>query len=111
MKIKFLSVISLSFAVIIYIQGCSIIPKSAKSGVQVSQAEAETIVDGKTTKEDVILALGEPTKVLEGGTIWIYSGSKTIEWLGVPFGGGKRLVIVFDKAGTGLVQQHSYKKD
>lgn len=108
MEIKRLSVISLIIAVIIGLQGCSIIPKAAKSGVQVSQAEAETIVDGKTTKEDVILALGEPSKMLEEGKIWIYSGSKTTEWLGIPFGGSKRLVIVFE---NGKVKQHNYKKD
>lgn len=108
MKVKYLSAISLIFAALFGIQGCSIIPKSAKSGVQVSRAEIETIVDGKTTKEDVILALGEPSKMLEEGKIWIYSGSKTTEWLGIAFGGSKRLVIVFE---NGKVKQHNYKKD
>lgn len=108
---KHLSVISLIIAAIIGLQGCSIIPKTARTGAQVSIEEVAGIVDGQTRKEDLILQFGEPSKVLENGQIWIYSGSKTIEWLGVPFGGGKRLVIVFDKAGNGLVQQHSFKKD
>lgn len=111
MKVKNLSVISLIFAAIIAGQGCSIIPKTARTGAQVSPEEVAEIINGKTRKEDLILIFGEPSKVLEGGTIWIYSGSKTIEWLGVPFGGGKRLVIVFGKDGTGLVQQHSFRAD
>lgn len=111
MKSKHLLIISLIFAALISFPGCSIIPKTARTGAQVTIEEAAGIIDGKTRKEDLILDFGEPSKVLEGGTIWIYSGSKTVEWLGVPFGGGKRLVIVFDKGGNGLVQQHSFRED
>lgn len=108
MPIKYLSVISLIFAAFIGIQGCSIIPKTAKTGVQVSQAEADAIQDGKSSKEDVVLAFGEPSKILEDGKIWIYSGSKSTEWLGIPFGGSKRLVIVFE---NGKVKQHNFKTE
>lgn len=77
---------------------------------------AETLVDGKTTRDQVRQALGEPETVEDRGdgtTMWIYSFSQSKASFKdyVPFAGGdnhptrQMLAVVFDH--RGVLESHT----
>ncbi|MBN1380093.1 MAG: hypothetical protein JXA41_00290 [Deltaproteobacteria bacterium] len=83
--------------------------KSYKKGAAISEGKVEDfIVDGKTTKQDVLLEFGVPTSILDEEKVFFYTwtkGSKTRVGL---YGGKKsytrNLVILFDD--QGIVKSH-----
>lgn len=103
------TIASLAVFLAVAVSGCSLIPHTTKAGVQLSQEAVNAIQPGKTTKTDLVLQLGEPSKVLEDGKIWIYSGSKATAIAGFNLVGQKRLTVVFNEAG--VVAKHSFKEE
>jgi outer membrane protein assembly factor BamE (lipoprotein component of BamABCDE complex) len=47
--------------------------KSIRQGDEITEKEAAQIVNGKTTKDDVYLMFGAPSKILEDGHVFVYS--------------------------------------
>jgi outer membrane protein assembly factor BamE (lipoprotein component of BamABCDE complex) len=97
-----------TLAVMLSLQaGCSF--KSISHGQAISEDQANKIQSGVTTKEDIIMMFGEPSKMADDGKVFFYSwtrGSK-MHVLGIGGGSaeGKSLVIVFDA--NGAVKKHT----
>ena len=68
--------------------------KTVSQGEEISQEQADQIVDGKTTKDEVYLMFGEPSSILEDGHIFVY------DWIR----GGSGNVLGF---GSGEAKAHS----
>ncbi len=66
--------------------------------------QAQTIQNGKTTREDIALMFGEPFKVgvQNSHPIWIYERNK---YRVIGAGSSKSLIVEFDD--KGVVQNHS----
>lgn len=87
-------------------QGCSI--KSISHGSEITDQQIAKIEDGKTTKSEIFIEFGNPSKVMDGEKAFFYSwtrGSKN-SFLGVGSGTAfsYSLVIVFDD--KGIVKSH-----
>ena len=68
--------------------------KTVSEGAEITQEQADQILDGKTTKDEVYLMFGEPSSILEDGHIFVY------DWIR----GGEGNVLGF---GTGSAEAHS----
>ena len=108
MTALFLKIV-LAFSIItigISINGCSY--KSIKHGSEITDDQVAKIIDGKTTREEILVEFGDPSKILDNEKVYLYTwtrGSKS-SFLGL--GGGtaytKSLVVVFDE--NGIVKKH-----
>jgi len=83
--------------------------KSQKQGAMIDQARVEeVIVKGKTTKSDVVLEFGPPTKTMDNEKMFFYTWSETKK-SSIPLYGGEtsithNLIILFDD--RGVVKSH-----
>lgn len=82
------------------LSGCAI--KSISHGTAITQADATAkITVGQTTKQDVFLNFGEPTKTMNEEKVFFYSWTrgKKVAVMGIGSGNAKAdsLVIVFDE--------------
>lgn len=87
-------------------QGCSI--KSISHGSEITDQQIAKIEDGKTTKSEIFIEFGNPSKVMDGEKAFFYSwtrGNKN-SFLGIGSGTAfsYSLVIVFDD--KGVVKSH-----
>jgi len=74
--------------------------RSIRQGDEITEEDAEQIVVGKTTKDDVYLMFGKPSEVVEDGHVFVYNwvrGSKA-NLLGLGSGSASAhcLIITFD---------------
>ena len=71
--------------------------------------DTKAIQAGITTREDIIMMFGEPSKISDEGKVYFYSwtrGSKvTIIGIGGGSAEGRSLVVVFDN--NGKVKKHA----
>jgi len=94
---------------ILFLVVCSCAYKSIKQGVPITEDRvAKTIIDGKTTKPEVLLEFGSPSKTMDNEKMFFYEwteGSQKKVW---GYGGTStetfQLIILFDE--TGLVKNH-----
>lgn len=91
---------------LLFIQGCSV--KSISHGSEITDQQIAQIQDGKTTKGDIFVQFGNPSKVMDGEKAFFYSwtrGSKN-SFLGIGSGTAYSysLVVVFDD--KGVVKSH-----
>ena len=90
------------FVLSLVLAGCAY--KSAKQGSEMDEKRVKkNIIEGKTTKQEVILEFGSPTKTLDNEKIYVYEWSETFEKK-VGFYGGTntrtyQLMVVFDDNG------------
>jgi outer membrane protein assembly factor BamE (lipoprotein component of BamABCDE complex) len=83
--------------------------KSQKQGALIDDARVqESVVDGKTTKSDVVLEFGPPTKTMDNEKMFFYTWSETSK-SSIPLYGGEttvthNLIILFDD--KGVVKSH-----
>jgi outer membrane protein assembly factor BamE (lipoprotein component of BamABCDE complex) len=88
--------------ILVLASGCAY--KDISVGTAISQEEASSnLVRGKSTKRDVFLNFGEPTKTADDEKVFFYSwtdGTK-IAILGIGGGSseGSSLVVIFDEEG------------
>jgi hypothetical protein len=71
---------------LLFFQGCSI--KSISHGSEITDQQIAQIEDGKTTKGDIFVQFGNPSKVMDGEKAFFYSwtrGSKN-SFLGIGSG-------------------------
>lgn len=94
---------------------CALLPfifscgyKTIKHGVEISEEQTSTIITGKTTKRDIFMEFGEPTKTMDQEKVFFYSWTKGGKGHFLGFGSGsaesKTLVVVFDD--NDIVQSH-----
>ena len=74
--------------------------KSVRQGEEITQEQADQIVDGKTSKDEVYLMFGEPSSILEEGHIFVYDWIRGGEGNVLGFGTGSAtaysLIVTFD---------------
>jgi outer membrane protein assembly factor BamE (lipoprotein component of BamABCDE complex) len=87
--------------------------KSMKQGATIDEKVVKSsIIDGKTTKSDVVLEFGPPTKTMENEKMFFYTWSETSK-SSIPLYGGEttitnNLIILFDD--SGVVKSHKITK-
>jgi outer membrane protein assembly factor BamE (lipoprotein component of BamABCDE complex) len=83
--------------------------KSQKQGAMIDEARVEAaIIKGKTTKSDVVLEFGPPTRTMDNEKMFFYTWSETSK-SSIPLYGGEtsvthNLIILFDD--KGVVKSH-----
>ena len=86
--------------------GCSF--GSISHGSAISEKELTEIKPGVSTKKDVYRIFGEPTKIVENGSIFFYSwtrgGRQAFLFMGSTDTDTKSLMIEFDS--EGIVKEH-----
>ncbi|MBI4686058.1 MAG: hypothetical protein HY755_12815 [Nitrospirae bacterium] len=82
--------------------GCSY--KSIKHGEEISDEQVAKIIDGKTTKEEIFIEFGNPSKTMDNEKVFFYNWTRGSKSSLLGLGGGSAythsLVIVFDEKGT-----------
>jgi outer membrane protein assembly factor BamE (lipoprotein component of BamABCDE complex) len=75
--------------------------KGISYGTEITEEEANQIVDGKTTKDEVYLLFGKPSEVLEDGHVFVYNWVRGRKGNFLGFGGGTQraysLMVTFDE--------------
>ncbi len=102
-KAKFLLAAVAITGIAFSVSACSFGNTSA--GSEIKQTDAtQKIVIGKTTKQQVYLDFGEPTKVVDNGSTFFYSWTKGSKFSFMGMGStnavGNSLVIIFDNEGV-----------
>jgi outer membrane protein assembly factor BamE (lipoprotein component of BamABCDE complex) len=87
--------------------------KSVKHGAMIDEAKVKSnVVDGKTTKSEVVLDFGPPTKTMENEKMFFYTWSETSTSSMPGYGGTttitNNLIILFDD--NGVVKSHRITK-
>jgi outer membrane protein assembly factor BamE (lipoprotein component of BamABCDE complex) len=92
---------------------CACGHQSVKQGAMIDAAKVKnSVIDGKTTKSDVVLEFGPPTKTMENEKMFFYTWSETSKST-IPLYGGtstitNNLIILFDD--NGVVKNHKITK-
>jgi outer membrane protein assembly factor BamE (lipoprotein component of BamABCDE complex) len=101
-KVKIFLVV---FAFII-VAGCGY--KSIKHGIEITDEQAAKIVDGQTTKEEIFIEFGDPSKSMNNDKVFFYNwtrgGKGVFFWFGSGSAYSHSLVIIFDD--NGIVKSH-----
>ena len=105
MKKSFLLVGMLCFFVAV--SACGM--KSVKHGAMIDEAKVKSsVIDGKTTRQEVMLEFGPPTKTMENEKMFFYewteTSTSTIPLYGRTTMVTNNLIILFDD--TGVVKSH-----
>ena len=78
--------------------------KSVSQGEEITPEQADRVVDGKTTKDEVYLMFGEPSSTLEDGRVFVYDWVRGGEGNVLGFGSDKAVahsfIITFDPEGV-----------
>lgn len=86
--------------------GCSY--KSISHGSEISDEQVSKIIDGKTTKEEIFIEFGNPSKTMDNEKVFFYNWTRGSKTSVVGLGGGSAysnsLVIVFDE--NNIVKKH-----
>lgn len=104
MKKFIIGFFALSFLLLTF--GCSY--KSINHGTEISEDQVDSIVNGETTKNDILIEFGDPSKTMNSEKAYFYSwtrGSKG-HLLGLGSGSAytQSLVVIFDD--NGIVESH-----
>ena len=97
--------------IVVALSACGM--KSVRQGAVIDESKAkESIIDGKTTKAEVMLEFGPPTKTMENDKMYFYTWTETSTST-VPLYGGtttatNNLIILFDD--KGVVKSHKITK-
>lgn len=74
--------------------------KTIKHGEEITDQKAATVIDGETTKQEIFMGFGEPSKTMDKEKVFFYSWTRGGKGHLLGFGSGsaqsKTLVIVFD---------------
>lgn len=82
--------------------------KEIKHGTEITEEELSKIINGQTTKEDVFIWFGDPSKTMNDEKVFFYTWTRGHKSMLLGLGGGHAfthsLVIVFDD--NGIVKKH-----
>jgi outer membrane protein assembly factor BamE (lipoprotein component of BamABCDE complex) len=87
--------------------------KKQKQGALIDEANVDkAVIDGTTTKQEIVLEFGPPTKVMDNEKMFFYTWSETSK-SSIPLYGGestvtRNLIILFDN--NGVVKSHKITK-
>ena len=103
MKMFVFAVISVCMVITL---GCAF--KSIKHGAEITDEQVAKIIDGKTTKEEIFIEFGNPSKTMDNEKVFFYNWTRGSKAAVLGIGGGSAythsLVIVFDD--KGVVKSH-----
>ena len=105
---KTLSTIMLTGALVTMLLASGCAYKSINHGTEITSEQVEQIVDGVTTRDDILIAFGDPSKIMNNEQAYFYSwtrGSKG-HLLGIGSGSAysQSLAVIFDD--KGVVKSH-----
>ncbi len=107
---KQLSVVFAISMTMLATQGCSF--KYISHGSEITDEQIATIVDGKTTKSDIFVNFGNPSKTMDNEKVLFYTwtrGSKnSVLGIGAGIAYTYSLVVVFDD--KGVVKSHKLRR-
>lgn len=90
----------------VMVAGCSV--KSISHGSEITDEQVAKIIDGKTTKEQIFIEFGNPSKTMDNEKVFFYNWTRGRKTSVLGLGGGSAyshsLVIVFDD--KGVVKSH-----
>lgn len=100
----------MKFVVIIFAMlnlfGCSY--KSINHGTEINESQINEIVDGKTTKDEILVKFGDPSKILNDDKAYFYTWTRGTKahLLGIGTGTAytHSLVVIFDD--NNIVKSH-----
>ena len=83
--------------------------KSVKQGVPITEKRvSKNIIDGKTTKHDVLLEFGSPTRTMDNEKMFFYEwtegSTSKVGWYGGTTTNTYQLIILYDD--RGIVKNH-----
>ena len=87
--------------------------KKQKQGAMIDETNVEkSVIDGTTTKQEIVLEFGPPTKTMDDEKMFFYTWSETSK-SSIPLYGGEttitnNLIILFDD--EGIVKSHKITK-
>ena len=96
---------------LVALSACGI--KSVKHGAMIDEAKVKNnVIDGKTSKSEVVMEFGPPTKTMENEKMFFYEWSET-STSSIPLYGGtttitNNLIILFDD--NNVVKSHKITK-
>jgi len=74
--------------------------KSISHGQEITESQSSQIIDGKTTKKEIFMKFGEPSKTMDDESVFFYSWTRGGKGHFLGFGSGsaesKTLVVVFN---------------
>ena len=103
--------LAIGLCLLMFFSGCGY--KSQKQGAMIDEANVDkVVVDGQTTRQEVVLEFGPPTKTMEDEKMFFYTWTETSK-SNVPLYSGKttvtrELIILFDD--DGVVKNHKIVK-
>ena len=105
-KILSTIVLTLALATMLFVGGCAF--KSINHGTEITSEQVDKIVDGVTTRNDILIEFGDPSKIMNNEKAYFYTwtrGSKG-HVLGIGSGSAysKSLAVIFDD--NGVVKHH-----
>ncbi len=110
MFIRFLVVLTVIGLLGMFGTGCSI--KSISHGSEILDEQVAKIKDGKTTKEEIFIEFGNPSKTMDNEKVFFYNWTRGSKTSVMGLGGGSAyshsLVIVFDN--NGIVKNHKVSR-
>ncbi|MEW6603026.1 MAG: hypothetical protein AB1499_18790 [Nitrospirota bacterium] len=99
-------VLSVLFLLFLLVTACAY--KSIEHGTEIEEDQVAKIIDGKTTKQEIFIEFGDPSKTMDNEKVFFYSWTRGSKSAILGLGGGtahtKSLVIVFDE--NGVVRSH-----
>ena len=99
---SFMCLFIVFFTMVFISSGCGY--KSIKHGTEITEEKASIIVDGETTKQNVLMEFGEPSKTMDNEKVFFYTWTRGGKGHLIGFGSGtaesKSLVVVFDESGV-----------
>jgi len=105
---KILSAIMLTgtLATLMFATGCGF--KSINHGTEISTEQVDKIVDGVTTRDDILLEFGDPSKTMNNEKAYFYSWTRGSKGHVLGIGSGSAyshsLAVIFDD--KGVVKSH-----
>ena len=93
-------------SVTIFMAGCGY--KSIKHGTEISEDQIKKIVIGQTTKNDILIEFGDPSKIMNDDKVYFYSWTRGSKGHVLGLGSGDAytysLVVIFND--NGVVEKH-----
>ncbi len=103
---KWIAVLLALSLMLLVITSCAY--KSIKHGAEITEEQVAKIIDGETTKEEIFIEFGDPSKSMNENKVFFYTWTRGSKSSFVGLGGGtaytKSLVIVFDE--NDIVKNH-----
>lgn len=82
----------------IFVTGCA--HKSIKHGTEITDEQVKKIVIGQTTKEEILIEFGDPSKTMNDSKAYFYTWTRGSKGHFLGFGSGSAythgLVVIFD---------------